>query len=145
MTAEDNICIPQDYTPTEDEPFMSDIMLAYFKNKLLEWRSQLVANKNKMDRDIQQEMLKEPDQLDLAMHEARLGGEILPEAKRDRMLIAEVDAALERIMAATYGFCEETREPICVARLVAWPIARFSADAQREREENLQYFRGSSS
>jgi len=142
MTAEDNVCIPEDYIPTDDEPFMSDVMRAYFKNKLLDWRSLLIANKNKMDKDIQQEMLKEPDQLDLAMHEARLGGEILPEAKRDRMLIAEVDAALERMIMGSYGYCEETHEPICVARLVAWPIARFSADAQREREENLQYIRG---
>lgn len=141
MSAEDNVYIPQDYIPTDDEPFMSDIMLAYFKSKLLAWRSQLIVNKNKMNRDIQEEMMQEPDQLDLATHETRLGNEILPEANRDRMLIAEIDEALERIIMGIYGYCEETKEPICVARLDAWPIARFSAATQRERERSQHKLR----
>jgi DnaK suppressor protein len=136
MSTQDNISNTYNYVPTNDEPFMSDIMLAYFRNKLLAWRSQLLANKSRAERNIQEEMVKEPDQLDLAMHETRLGNEFLPEANRDRELIDEIDSALERIIMGTYGYCEETAEPISTARLDAWPIARFSTEAQKDKEKH---------
>ncbi|WP_029008935.1 RNA polymerase-binding protein DksA [Azospirillum halopraeferens] len=128
--------VPPDYKPSEDEPFMNPSMREYFRQKLLRWRAELLAESNETLHSLQEGGIQEPDIADRASAETDRALE-LRTRDRERKLIAKIDAALERISDGTYGYCEETGEPIGVRRLDARPIATLSLEAQ-ERHERME-------
>jgi DnaK suppressor protein len=128
--------LPPDYRPSEDEPFMSELQLEYFRQKLLRWRAELLQESTETLNHLQAESLHQPDLTDRASMETDRALE-LRTRDRERKLISKIDAALQRIEDGTYGFCEETSEPIGIRRLEARPIATLSLEAQ-ERHERLE-------
>ena len=128
--------VPPDYRPTDKEAFMSPVMLEYFRQKLLGWRSGLLNDANETLANLQEGGALEADIADRASLETERALE-LRTRDRARKLIAKIDEALERIETGTYGFCEETNEPISIQRLEARPIATMSVEAQ-ERHERME-------
>src|SRR5918911_4194822 len=101
--------LPPDYRPSEDEEFMNPMQLEYFRQKLLRWRSELLAESNGTLQHLKEESLLKPDLTDRASLETERSIE-LRTRDRERKLIAKIDAALQRIEEGTYGYCEETDE-----------------------------------
>ncbi|MCA1989087.1 MAG: RNA polymerase-binding protein DksA [Desulfarculus sp.] len=130
------VTLPPDYRPSEDEPFMNDTMKEYFRQKLLSWRSELLRESDETLAHLQEGGLQEPDIADRASAETDRALE-LRTRDRERKLIAKIDSALERIADGSYGYCEETGEPITIRRLEARPIATLSIEAQ-ERHERME-------
>ena len=130
------VTLPPDYRPSEDEPFMNPLMLEYFRLKLLRWRAELVEEATETLQSLQDGGFTEADIADRASAETNRALE-LRTRDRARKLIAKIDEALERIENDTYGFCEETHEPISISRLEARPIATLSLEAQ-ERHERME-------
>src|SRR5918912_1701376 len=128
--------LPPDYRPSEDEEFMNPLQLEYFRQKLLRWRAELVAESSGTLQHLKEESLLKPDLTDRASLETERAIE-LRTRDRERKLISKIDAALTRIDTGTYGFCEETDQPIGVRRLEARPIATLSIEAQ-ERHERME-------
>jgi DnaK suppressor protein len=128
--------LPPDYRPSEDEEFMNPLQLEYFRQKLLRWRDELLAESTETLQHLKEESLSEPDVTDRASLETERSLE-LRTRDRERKLISKIDAALLRIEDGSYGFCEETDEPIGVKRLEARPIATLSLEAQ-ERHEHME-------
>jgi DnaK suppressor protein len=128
--------LPPDYRPTENEPFMNDLQLEYFRQKLLRWRADLLQESAETLNHLQAESLHQADLTDRASMETDHALE-LRTRDRERKLISKIDAALLRIEEGSYGFCEETNEPIGIRRLEARPIATLSLEAQ-ERHERLE-------
>jgi len=128
--------LPPDYRPSEDEEFMNPMQLEYFRQKLLNWRVELVEESNGTLSSLQMESLAEPDMADRATRETNRSIE-LRTRDRERKLISKIDEALRRIDEGTYGYCEETNEPIALRRLEARPIATLSLEAQ-ERHERME-------
>jgi DnaK suppressor protein len=115
---------------------MNPMQREYFRQKLLAWREELVRESSETLQHLQEESLAEPDITDRASLETDRSLE-LRTRDRERKLISKIDAALERIEDGSYGFCEETSEPISLKRLEARPIATLSLEAQ-ERHERLE-------
>lgn len=130
------VSLPKGYRPTENEEFMNEFQKEYFKNKLIRWRDQLQAEADGTLRHLTQENLQQPDMADRAALETDHSIE-LRTRDRERKLIAKINAALERLADGSYGYCEETDEPIGVNRLEARPIATLSLEAQ-ERHERME-------
>lgn len=130
------VTLPKGYRPTENEEFMNELQKEYFKNKLIRWRDQLQAEADGTLRHLTQENLQQPDMADRAALETDHSIE-LRTRDRERKLIAKINAALERLADGSYGYCEETDEPIGVNRLEARPIATLSLEAQ-ERHERME-------
>ncbi len=130
------VTLPPDYRPSEDEEFMNPMQLEYFRQKLLRWRAELLREADETLSSLQNGGLQEPDLTDRASIETDRALE-LRTRDRARKLIAKIDAALERIENGTYGYCEETGEPISLRRLEARPIATLSIEAQ-ERHERME-------
>lgn len=129
--------VPHDYKPTEKEKYMNPVMLEYFKQKLLRQKGDLLKGSASTLSDMQSEGgIQEPDLADRATAETDMGLE-LRTRDRERKLISKIDSALHRIEEGQYGFCEETGEPIGVARLEARPVATLSIEAQ-ERHERVE-------
>jgi DnaK suppressor protein len=128
--------LPPDYRPTDDEEFMNPRQIEYFRQKLLRWRAELLADSSDTLRHLKEESLLKPDLTDRASLETERAIE-LRTRDRERKLISKIDAALTRIEIGTYGFCEETDQPIGVRRLDARPIATLSIEAQ-ERHERME-------
>ena len=128
--------LPPDYRPSEDEDFMNPLQLEYFRQKLLQWRTELLAESSETLVHLKEESLAEPDITDRASLETERGIE-LRTRDRERKLISKIDAALLRIEDGSYGYCEETDEPISLRRLEARPIATLSVEAQ-ERHERME-------
>ena len=130
--------LPADYRPNENEPFMSERQLAYFKARLLAWKQTILDEARATLGQLQERGLQEPDQADRAASETDWALE-LRTRDRQRKLIAKIDAALHRIETGDYGYCEITGEPISLARLEARPIATMTVEAQErhEREERI--------
>ena len=128
--------LPPNYRPSEDEEFMNPVQLEYFRQKLLRWRAELLAESSETLQHLKEESLSEPDIADRATLETDRFTE-LRTRDRERKLISKIDEALQRIEDGTYGYCEETDEPIGVRRLDARPIATLSLEAQ-ERHERLE-------
>jgi len=124
------------YRPSEKEPFMSAKMREYFRRKLLSWREELLRESTETLSSLQEGGATEPDLADRASLETDRSLE-LRTRDRERKLIAKIDSALQRIEDGTYGFCEETMEPISIKRLEARPIATLSIEAQ-ERHERME-------
>ena len=130
------VTLPPDYRPSDDEPFMNETQREYFRMKLLKWRSELLREADETLQHLQEGGLQEADIADRAQAEADRSLE-LRTRDRARKLISKIDAALQRIEDGSYGFCEETNEPISLKRLEARPIATLSIEAQ-ERHERME-------
>ncbi|MFO0292352.1 MAG: RNA polymerase-binding protein DksA [Rhodospirillales bacterium] len=128
--------LPADYRPSENEPFMNPVMREYFRQKLLRWRSELLQESSETLLNLQNETVPEADLTDRAATETDRFTE-LRTRDRERKLIGKIDAAMRRIDDGSYGYCEETGEPIGVRRLEARPIATLSLEAQ-ERHERIE-------
>jgi DnaK suppressor protein len=128
--------LPPDYRPSDDEEFMNPLQLEYFRQKLLHWRAELLAESSETLQHLKEESLAEPDLTDRASLETERSIE-LRTRDRERKLISKIDAALLRIEDGSYGYCEETDEPISLRRLEARPIATLSLEAQ-ERHERME-------
>ena len=128
--------LPPDYRPSEDEEFMNPMQREYFRQKLSRWRTELLSESTETLQHLKEESLSEPDITDRATLETDRFTE-LRTRDRERKLISKIDEALQRIEDGTYGYCEETDEPIGVKRLDARPIATLSLEAQ-ERHERME-------
>ena len=124
------------YRPTEDEEFMNELQLEYFKQKLLNWKEEILRESRETLTHLQSETENHPDLADRASSETDRALE-LRTRDRQRKLISKIDEALERIKDGSYGYCEETSEPIGLRRLEARPTATLSLDAQ-ERHERME-------
>jgi DnaK suppressor protein len=131
--------LPPDYKPGDKEKFMNPVMLEYFRQKLLRWRAELLEESTETIKEMQEDNLQKPDIADRASAETDHALE-LRTRDRERKLISKINGALEKIEDASYGYCEETGEPISVQRLEARPIATLSLEAQErhERKERTQ-------
>ena len=130
------IVLPEDYMPNENEKFMSDSQLEFFRQKLLIWKNELLDEANFTKDDLSEEGLQRPDIADRAQVESDASIK-LRTRDRERKLINKIDSALRRIDLGTYGYCEETGDPIGLKRLIARPIASLCLDAQ-ERHEKME-------
>ncbi len=131
--------LPDDYRPSEDEPFMNDRQRAYFRKKLLDWKEEILRSSRDTLESLQ-ESEQHPDLTDRASSETDRAIE-LRARDRQRKLIAKIDAALQRIEDGTYGYCEETGEPIGIKRLDARPVATLSVEAQERHERREKIYR----
>ena len=133
------ITLEPNYKPSAKEEYMCDKHLEYFRQKLLTWRAELVKESSDTLQDLKETNLNEPDLNDRASNEADQSLEL---RTRDRMrkLIKKINQALDRIENGTYGYCEETGEPIGLGRLEARPVATLCIEAQErhERKEKTQ-------
>jgi DnaK suppressor protein len=130
--------LPRDYTPGEDEEYMSDKQLTYFRVLLLEWKKSILTAAEGTLQSLQDGPIREPDLNDRASSETDWGIE-LRTRDRQRKLIAKIDSAMRRIDKGEYGWCEVTGEPIGINRLIARPIATMTVEAQEahERREKI--------
>jgi len=128
------------YRPSEDEPFMNDRQREYFRDKLLRWKDEILREARETLAHLQSENENHPDLADRASSETDRSIE-LRARDRQRKLIAKIDAALARLEEGTYGYCEETGEPISLRRLEARPIATLSIDAQERHERKEKVHR----
>ena len=130
------ITLSPDYKPSEDEEFMNPQQLEYFRQMLLNWRAELVHEAGETLSDLNEGNLQQPDMADRASLETdhQL---VLRTRDRERKLISKIDSALNRIEDGSYGYCQETDEPISLKRLMARPIADLSLEAQ-ERHDRLE-------
>lgn len=135
-----NKLIDLDYKPTDDEPFMSDRQKSYFREKLIDWKNDILREARETLEILQQENANLPDIADRASSETDRSIE-LRARDRQRKLISKIDAALQRLDDGTYGFCEETGDPISLKRLDARPIATLSIEAQERHERREKVYR----
>lgn len=130
------ITLPPDYRPSEDEEFMNPTQVEYFRQKLARWRSELLRDAGGTLASLSEGGIHEADITDRASVETDRALE-LRTRDRARKLISKIDQALQRIENGSYGFCEDTGEPIGLRRLEARPIATLSIEAQ-ERHERME-------
>lgn len=130
------VMLPPDYRPSEDEDFMNERMVEYFRRKLLDWRSDLLRESEETLDHLREGPANEADIADRASSETDRALS-LRTRDRARKLIAKIDEALLRVEDGSYGYCQETQEPIGIRRLEARPIATLSLEAQ-ERHERLE-------
>ena len=128
--------LPEGYKPSKDEEFMNSFQLEYFRQKLLDWRSELLNEANQTLENLSTESLHKPDQMDRAQIESSAALD-LRTRDRERKLIQKIESALRRIEDGSYGYCEDTDEPISIERLEARPIASMTIQAQ-ERHEKME-------
>ena len=130
----------KDYRPSDDEPFMNERQREYFRAKLLAWKDEILEESRSTIASLQQDTVAEPDLADRATSETDRALE-LRTRDRQRKLIAKIDEAITRIDDGTYGYCEETGEPISLKRLEARPIATLSIEAQERHEKREKVYR----
>ena len=128
------------YRPSDKEPFMNERQRDYFRLKLLAWREDILKEAKETLLHLQEENQNHPDLTDRASSETDRAIE-LRARDRQRKLIAKIDEALTRIDDGTYGYCEETGEPISIRRLEARPIATLSVEAQERHERRERVYR----
>ena len=131
--------LPEGYKPTEDEEYMNELQLEYFRRKLLSWKENLSQESKDTVNNLKNEKLNEPDLNDRASLEAEVNFE-LRTRDRYRKLMEKIDAALHRIKTGSYGFCVKSFEPIGIKRLEARPIATLSINAQEEHERTEKIY-----
>lgn len=129
----------KDYEPVENEEFMSLKQLAYFRNRLEIWHKEILNGSAETMKHLKSEEKKYPDMTDRATQETERNME-LRERDRQRKFIVKIEAALKRIEDGTYGYCEETGEPIGIKRLIARPVATLSIEAQEKHERNEKIY-----
>ncbi|WP_332716196.1 RNA polymerase-binding protein DksA [Pelagibacterium mangrovi] len=132
--------LADDYRPSEDEEFMNARQRDYFRRKLNSWKDEILRESRATLENLQEESTNHPDMADRASSESDRALE-LRTRDRQRKLIAKIDAALKRIDEGTYGYCEETGEPIGLARLDARPTATLSLEAQEMHERREKVYR----
>jgi DnaK suppressor protein len=130
----------EEYRPSEDEPFMNDRQLEYFRNKLLDWKEDILRESRETVTHLQAETENHPDIADRASSETDRALE-LRTRDRQRKLISKIEEAVRRIDERVYGYCEETGEPIGLARLEARPIATLGVEAQERHERRERVHR----
>ena len=135
-----DVTLPPDYRPREAEPFMNARQLEYFRRKLLAWKGEILLDTQETLSHLQESNGQEADIADRASTETERAIE-LRTRDRQRKLIAKIDAALRRVADSSYGYCEETGEPISVKRLEARPIATLSLEAQERHERRERVYR----
>ena len=128
------------YRPSEKEPFMNERQREYFRAKLLDWKDEILKETKLTLQTLQEENVNHPDFADRASSETDRAIE-LRARDRQRKLISKIDAALQGIEDDTYGYCEETGEPISLKRLEARPIATLSVEAQERHEQRERVYR----
>ena len=129
-----------EYRPSEKEPFMNPRQRDYFRRKLETWKDEILRESRETLENLQEESQNHPDMADRASSESDRALE-LRTRDRQRKLISKIDAALKRIEDGTYGYCEETGDPIGIARLDARPIATLSLEAQEMHERRERVYR----
>lgn len=134
------VVLSPDYRPSEDEPFMNERQREYFRRRLLNWKDEILREAKETLNSLAQETLSHADLADRASTEAERANE-LRTRDRQRKLISKIDAALRRLEDGTYGFCEETGDPISLRRLEARPIATLSLEAQERHERRERVYR----
>jgi DnaK suppressor protein len=134
------LTLPDGYLPSEKEPFMNELQRIYFRNKLVAWKEEIVRQNRETLHVLHEDSAQHADLADRATSETDRALE-LRARDRQRKLIAKIDAALVRIEEGTYGYCEETGEPIGLRRLDARPIATLSLEAQERHERREKVFR----
>ena len=134
------IILDPSYKPTDDEPFMNERQREYFRGKLLAWKEEILKEAKETLVTLQSESENHPDIADRASSETDRAIE-LRARDRQRKLISKIDAAIGRIDDGTYGYCEETGEPISLRRLEARPIATLSIEAQERHERRERVYR----
>jgi len=132
--------LEESYKPTDDEPFMNERQKEYFRRKLLAWKEDILEESRETLVALQSENENHPDLADRASSETDRAIE-LRARDRQRKLIAKIEAAIERLDDGSYGFCEETGEPISIKRLDARPIATLSIEAQERHERREKVYR----
>lgn len=132
--------IDADYTPSDDEPFMNERQRDYFRRKLLAWKDDILRESRETLAALQNENENLPDMADRASSETDRAIE-LRARDRQRKLISKIEAALTRLEDRSYGYCEETGEPISLKRLDARPIATLSVEAQERHERRERVYR----
>lgn len=130
------VILPPDYKPSVKEEYMNELQLEYFRQKLINWKKELISQSEETLEDLRQGGLTQPDEIDRASLETDKALE-LRTRDRARKLISKIDSALRRIEEGEYGYCEDTGEPIGIERLEARPVATLSVEAQ-ERHERLE-------
>ena len=128
--------LPPDYVPTDDDEFMNPLMTEFFRQRLLEWRNELLRESDQTLWNMQNTSIQEPDIADRASLESERALE-LRTRDRGRKLISKIDDALRRIETGDYGYCADSGEPINIRRLIARPIATLTVEAQ-ERHERME-------
>jgi len=128
------------YRPSEDEPFMNERQKRYFREKLEKWKEQIYRESRETILNLQEETTQHPDIADRASTETERTLE-LRTRDRQRKLIAKIDSALQRIEEGTYGYCEDTGEPISLERLSARPIATLTLESQELHERQEKVYR----
>ena len=138
ILAKANEALPDDYTPTDDEEYMNERQQQFFRKLLIEWKHSLHTEAGGTLQNLADAPLREPDLTDRASSETDWGIE-LRTRDRQRKLIAKIDAAIRRIDAGEYGYCEVTGDPIGLQRLIARPVATMTVEAQEahERREKI--------
>lgn len=132
--------LKESYKPTDDEPFMNERQKEYFRRKLLAWKEDILEESRETLVALQSENENHPDLADRASSETDRAIE-LRARDRQRKLIAKIEAAIERLDDGSYGYCEETGEPISIKRLDARPIATLSIEAQERHERREKVYR----
>ena len=132
--------VDTEYRPSSDEPFMNERQKAYFRNKLMTWKTEILREARETLEVLQEENANHADLADRASSETDRSIE-LRARDRQRKLISKIDAAIQRIDEGTYGYCEETGEPISLKRLDARPIATLSIEAQERHERREKVYR----
>ena len=130
------VVLPPDYKPSHDEPYMNELQLEYFRQKLMTWKKSLITQSKDTLEELREGGLNQPDEIDRASLEADKALE-LRTRDRIRKLISKIDEALKRIEDGEYGYCEDTGEPIGIDRLEVRPVATLSIEAQ-ERHERME-------
>jgi|TARA_B110000240_G_scaffold60411_1_gene68821 DnaK suppressor protein len=134
------VLVPNDYFPLDDEPFMNEIQVEYFRQKLISWKNDLVSDSKDTIESLQDSTRAIPDISDRASEETDRALE-LRTRDRQRKLVAKIDSALRRIEDGEFGYCEETGDPISLRRLDARPIATMSLEAQERHERREKVHR----
>ena len=134
------VFLPDDYRPAEDEPFMNDRQVEYFRRKLVTWKNELLAGSRDTIEGLQDGTRNIPDIADRASEETDRALE-LRTRDRQRKLVSKIDSALRRIDEGEYGYCIVTGEPISLKRLDARPIATMSLEAQERHERSEKVHR----
>ncbi len=134
------VSLPADYRPSDDEPFMNERQREYFRQRLLKWKDDILRESKETLQTLASDSVPHADLADRASSEAERANE-LRARDRQRKLISKIDAALRRIEEGTYGFCEDTGDPISLRRLEARPIATLSIEAQERHERREKVYR----
>ncbi|MBT2131970.1 RNA polymerase-binding protein DksA [Aliiroseovarius lamellibrachiae] len=134
------VFLPDDYRPAEDEPFMNERQLEYFRRKLEAWKAELLDESRHTIEGLQDNTRNIPDVADRASEETDRALE-LRTRDRSRKLVSKIDQAIRRIGEGEYGYCEDTGEPISLKRLDARPIATLSLEAQERHERREKVHR----